>query len=105
MGYVLPWGQMSYWGAQVIINLFGTIPFIGPELTEWIRGDYLVADATLNQKYLCGGEDAIHPVAGASLDGGAPWSGAVFLDTHSLSINEYCSCFKKMILAHILKRE
>src|SRR5207342_2317533 len=47
MGYVLPWGQMSYWGAQVIINLFGTIPKIGPTLTEWIRGDYLIADATL----------------------------------------------------------
>ena len=48
-GYVLPWGQMSYWGAQVIINLFGAVPVIGPELTEWIRGDYLVSDATLNR--------------------------------------------------------
>ncbi len=57
MGYVLPWGQMSYWGAQVIINLFGTIPFIGPELTEWIRGDYLVSDATLNRFF------ALHVIA------------------------------------------
>ena len=57
MGYVLPWGQMSYWGAQVIINLFGAIPFIGPELTEWIRGDYLVSDATLNRFF------ALHVIA------------------------------------------
>jgi len=49
MGYVLPWGNMSYWGAQVIINLFGTIPKIGPDLVEWIRGDYGIADATLNR--------------------------------------------------------
>jgi ubiquinol-cytochrome c reductase cytochrome b subunit len=48
-GYLLPWGQMSYWGAQVIINLFSTIPFIGPDLSEWVRGDYLVSDATLNR--------------------------------------------------------
>jgi ubiquinol-cytochrome c reductase cytochrome b subunit len=58
MGYVLPWGQMSYWGAQVIINLFGAIPFgIGDVLTEWIRGDYLVSDATLNRFF------ALHVVA------------------------------------------
>jgi ubiquinol-cytochrome c reductase cytochrome b subunit len=44
-GYLLPWGQMSYWGAQVIINLFGTIPFIGEALAIWIRGDYNVSDA------------------------------------------------------------
>jgi ubiquinol-cytochrome c reductase cytochrome b subunit len=49
MGYLLPWGQMSYWGAQVIINLFSAIPFIGPDLSEWIRGDYVVGDATLNR--------------------------------------------------------
>ena len=49
MGYVLPNGNMSYWGAQVIINLFGTIPGIGPSLVEWIRGDYGVADATLTR--------------------------------------------------------
>jgi ubiquinol-cytochrome c reductase cytochrome b subunit len=49
MGYVLPWGNMSYWAAQVIINLFSTIPVIGGGLVEWIRGDYGVADATLNR--------------------------------------------------------
>ena len=49
MGYLLPWGQMSYWGAQVIINLFGAIPYIGPDLAIWIRGDYVVSDATLNR--------------------------------------------------------
>jgi ubiquinol-cytochrome c reductase cytochrome b subunit len=48
-GYLLPWGQMSYWGAQVIVNLFAAIPFIGPELAIWIRGDYVVGDATLNR--------------------------------------------------------
>ena len=49
MGYLLPWGQMSYWGAQVIVNLFSAIPFIGPDLSVWIRGDYVVGDATLNR--------------------------------------------------------
>jgi ubiquinol-cytochrome c reductase cytochrome b subunit len=49
MGYVLPWGNMSFWGAQVIVNLFGTIPAIGSGLVEWIRGDYGIADATLNR--------------------------------------------------------
>lgn len=49
MGYLLPWGQMSYWGAQVIISLFGAVPFIGEELALWIRGDFVVADATLNR--------------------------------------------------------
>jgi ubiquinol-cytochrome c reductase cytochrome b subunit len=48
-GYLLPWGQMSYWGAQVIINLFTSIPFIGPDISEWLRGDYVVSDATLNR--------------------------------------------------------
>jgi ubiquinol-cytochrome c reductase cytochrome b subunit len=48
-GYLLPWGQMSYWGAQVIVNLFGTIPVIGEPLAIWIRGDYNVSDATLNR--------------------------------------------------------
>jgi len=48
-GYLLPWGQMSYWGAQVIVNLFGAVPFIGPDLAIWIRGDYVVSDATLNR--------------------------------------------------------
>ncbi len=49
MGYLLPWGQMSYWGAQVIINLFAAIPFIGPDLALLIRGDFVVGDATLNR--------------------------------------------------------
>src|SRR5438034_6198703 len=49
MGYLLPWGQMSYWGAQVIINLFAAVPFVGPDLAIWIRGDYVVGDATLNR--------------------------------------------------------
>ena len=49
MGYLLPWGQMSYWGAQVIISLFATIPFIGESLATWVRGDFVVGDATLNR--------------------------------------------------------
>src|SRR5450756_1013982 len=56
-GYLLPWGQMSYWGAQVIINLFSAIPFIGPDLSQWIRGDYVVGDATLNRFF------AMHVIA------------------------------------------
>src|SRR5688572_7547552 len=56
-GYLLPWGQMSYWGAQVIINLFGTVPLIGEELAIWIRGDYNVSDATLNRFF------ALHVIA------------------------------------------
>ncbi len=57
LGYVLPWGQMSYWGAQVIINLFGAIPKVGEPLTQWIRGDYFISDATLNKFF------ALHVVA------------------------------------------
>ncbi|MFI3121754.1 MAG: cytochrome bc complex cytochrome b subunit [Methylococcaceae bacterium] len=49
MGYLLPWGQMSYWGAQVIISLFSAIPVIGEDLSLWVRGDYVVSDATLNR--------------------------------------------------------
>jgi len=49
MGYLLPWGQMSFWGAQVIVNLFSAIPFVGPDLALLIRGDYVVSDATLNR--------------------------------------------------------
>jgi ubiquinol-cytochrome c reductase cytochrome b subunit len=49
MGYVLPWGNMSFWGAQVITSLFGSLPVIGGTLLEWIRGDYVIADATLNR--------------------------------------------------------
>jgi ubiquinol-cytochrome c reductase cytochrome b subunit len=56
-GYLLPWGQMSYWGAQVIINLFAAIPLIGPDLAIWIRGDYVVSDATLNRFF------AMHVIA------------------------------------------
>ncbi|MBD8598513.1 cytochrome b [Pseudomonas sp. CFBP 8772] len=56
-GYLLPWGQMSYWGAQVIISLFGAIPLIGGDLAEWIRGDYLVSGITLNRFF------ALHVVA------------------------------------------
>jgi ubiquinol-cytochrome c reductase cytochrome b subunit len=56
-GYLLPWGQMSYWGAQVIVNLFATIPFIGPDLALWIRGDYVVSDVTLNRFF------ALHVIA------------------------------------------
>ncbi len=57
MGYLLPWGQMSYWGAQVIVNLFGAIPGFGPDLALWIRGDYVVSDATLNRFF------ALHVIA------------------------------------------
>ncbi len=57
MGYLLPWGQMSYWGAQVIINLFGAIPVIGEDLSLWIRGDYLISGITLNRFF------ALHVVA------------------------------------------
>jgi ubiquinol-cytochrome c reductase cytochrome b subunit len=49
MGYLLPWGQMSFWGAQVIVNLFSSVPFIGPDLSVMIRGDYVISDATLNR--------------------------------------------------------
>src|SRR5438093_7165820 len=48
-GYLLPWGQMSYWGAQVIVNLFSTVPLIGEDLGTWIRGDYTISDITLNR--------------------------------------------------------
>ncbi|WNC68090.1 cytochrome bc complex cytochrome b subunit [Thalassotalea nanhaiensis] len=57
MGYLLPWGNMSYWGAQVIISLFGAIPVIGDDLTTWIRGDYVISGATLNRFF------ALHVVA------------------------------------------
>ena len=56
-GYLLPWGQMSYWGAQVIVNLFGAVPLIGPDLAVWIRGDYVVSDATLSRFF------ALHVIA------------------------------------------
>jgi ubiquinol-cytochrome c reductase cytochrome b subunit len=50
-GYLLPWGQMSYWGAQVITSIFGAIPVIGEDLVEWFRGDFVVSDTTLNRFY------------------------------------------------------
>ena len=56
-GYLLPWGNMSYWGAQVIVSLFGAIPYIGPSLMEWIRGDFLMSEITLNRFF------ALHVVA------------------------------------------
>ncbi|MGH1440931.1 MAG: ubiquinol-cytochrome c reductase [Cellvibrionaceae bacterium] len=57
LGYVLPWGQMSYWGAQVIVSLFGAVPYVGEDLVQWIRGDYLISEITLNRFY------ALHIVA------------------------------------------
>ncbi len=57
MGYLLPWGQMSYWGAQVIISLFSSVPVVGPDLALWIRGDYVISDATLNRFF------ALHVIA------------------------------------------
>lgn len=57
MGYLLPWGNMSYWGAQVITNLFGAIPYVGTSLVEWIRGDYFISDITLNRFF------ALHVIA------------------------------------------
>ncbi len=57
MGYLLPWGQMSYWGAQVIISLFGAIPVVGDDITLFIRGDYVISDATLNRFF------ALHVIA------------------------------------------
>jgi len=51
MGYLLPWGQMSFWGAQVIINLVSAIPFVGEDLGIWVRGDFVIGDATLNRFY------------------------------------------------------
>ena len=56
-GYLLPWGNMSYWGAQVITSLFGAIPYIGSALLEWIRGDYYISDITLNRFF------ALHVIA------------------------------------------
>jgi ubiquinol-cytochrome c reductase cytochrome b subunit len=57
MGYLLPWGQMSFWGAQVIVNLFSSVPFVGPDLSVLIRGDFVVSDTTLNRFF------ALHVVA------------------------------------------
>jgi len=57
MGYVLPWGNMSYWGAKVITQLFAAVPWVGDALVEWVRGDYLISDATLNRFF------ALHVIA------------------------------------------
>ena len=57
MGYLLPWGQMSYWGAAVIVSLFEAVPFVGPDLAQWIRGDYLISGATLTRFF------ALHVIA------------------------------------------
>jgi ubiquinol-cytochrome c reductase cytochrome b subunit len=56
-GYLLPWGNMSYWAAQVIVSLFGAIPIVGPDLMEWIRGDFLISEITLNRFF------ALHVIA------------------------------------------
>ena len=56
-GYLLPWGNMSFWGAQVIVSLVGAVPFVGPDLMEWVRGDYLMSEITLNRFF------ALHVVA------------------------------------------
>jgi ubiquinol-cytochrome c reductase cytochrome b subunit len=56
-GYLLPWGNMSYWGAQVIVSLFGAIPYVGNALVDWIRGDYYISDITLNRFF------ALHVIA------------------------------------------
>ncbi|WP_425497720.1 cytochrome b [Lysobacter arvi] len=75
MGYVLPWGQMSFWGAKVIISLFGAIPVIGNGLTEWIMGDYLPGDATLNRFF------ALHVIA-------LPLVLLLLVTTHILALHE-----------------
>jgi len=74
-GYLLPWGQMSYWGAQVIVNLFAAIPFIGPDIAIWIRGDYVVSDATLNRFF------AFHVIA-------IPFVLAGLVAAHLLALHE-----------------
>ena len=74
-GYLLPWGQMSYWGAQVIVNLFAAVPFIGPDLAEWVRGDYLISDATLNRFF------AFHVIA-------LPLALAGLILTHLIALHE-----------------
>ncbi|MSQ68219.1 MAG: cytochrome bc complex cytochrome b subunit [Gammaproteobacteria bacterium] len=75
MGYLLPWGQMSYWGAQVIISLFGAIPVIGTTLSEWIRGDYVVSDITLNRFF------SLHVIA-------LPFALAGLVMLHILALHE-----------------
>ena len=74
-GYLLPWGQMSYWGAQVIISLFGAIPVIGDDLSLWIRGDYVISDVTLNRFF------ALHVIA-------VPFVLAGLVIVHILALHE-----------------
>ena len=74
-GYLLPWGQMSYWGAKVIISLFDAIPFIGPSLAEWLRGDYMISDATLNRFF------AFHVIA-------LPFALAGLVAVHLVALHE-----------------
>ena len=75
LGYVLPWGQMSYWGAQVITSLFGAVPVIGEALVEFIRGDYLISDATLNRFF------ALHVIA-------VPFAIAILVVLHLVALHE-----------------
>ncbi len=74
-GYLLPWGQMSYWGAQVIISLFGALPIIGEELALWIRGDFVVSDVTLNRFF------SLHVIA-------FPFLIAALIFIHILALHE-----------------
>ncbi|MBZ5529263.1 MAG: cytochrome b N-terminal domain-containing protein, partial [Acidobacteriia bacterium] len=74
-GYLLPWGQMSFWGAQVIVNLFSSIPFIGPDVSVWLRGDYTISDATLNRFF------AFHVIA-------LPFVLAGLVAAHLLALHE-----------------
>lgn len=75
MGYMLPWGQMSYWGAQVIINLFGAVPVIGPDLAQWIRGDFVISEITLNRFF------ALHVI-------GVPLAIIFLVVAHILALHE-----------------
>jgi ubiquinol-cytochrome c reductase cytochrome b subunit len=74
-GYLLPWGNMSYWGAQVIVSLFGTVPVVGTELSEWIRGDFFISDVTLNRFF------ALHVVA-------LPTALALLVVLHLMALHE-----------------
>jgi len=75
LGYLLPWGQMSYWGAQVIVSLFGAIPGIGEGVVEWIRGDYFISDITLNRFF------ALHVIA-------VPLALIILVVMHILALHE-----------------
>jgi ubiquinol-cytochrome c reductase cytochrome b subunit len=74
-GYLLPWGNMSYWGAQVIVSLFGAVPVIGNELAEWIRGDFYISDITLNRFF------AFHVIA-------VPLALVVLVVVHIMALHE-----------------